>query len=1083
MASLIQKGSTWKYLDDGSNQGTAWRNLDFNDNNWKTGEAQLGYGDGDEKTTLGFGSNSRNKNITSYFRKNFQVEDPKSVQGLGLSLLRDDGAVVYLNGTEVFRSNMPSGDINYSTAASSAISGADEDTFIKSVIDSGLLHQGDNVLAVEIHQSKASSSDISFDLGLESSSDSNPDGGGNPNGPAQYEIKHNPYLQLGDAPLNGFSGSETDQVEVLWQTIPKNSKVKDSFLVEYRPDNPSAKWLKAPEVQKINTGTGNRVNHFTEIDGLKFDSDYEYRVKHLNQEGEVVETFQNKFRTRLPVGDKSSFSFAAYGDSAYTKNINGFRGVQDRINQVDPDFSILLGDNVYNGGSHLESDARLDPDLNPEAAKWMGSHIDYLSYGNHDIRTDGGGPSEDNYSNPIPVAGVTSTAQLPSSERPEHNYSFDYGDVHFATFDSNSLKDSSRLDGQLDWLEKDLAASDAKWKIVFAHHPVAGVPDKPENPGDNYYQQVVPRLKAAGVDLYLTGHSHTYAWSLPLTGQKNGKATYVNDRDKDYAKGAGLVQVVSGMGGKSLRGGSFSKFPFMAAGYTQDTDPASEFGFSEIKVTPDKLTVDYIAADDGSVIDSFSITDDNASNSDTKAPTLALTSPVDNGPNDSNPANNALKLDRTPGEFQFQLQDTGDGIDDKSVTSEAFTITKGGKSLSPQDYSFSYDAVKDLVTLKSTGNGFADGNYEIAINNGTTKIADLAGNQLASTKFTVDVDTATDPVPPTISKISFQQGLNGYTGTLDTYIQESSANRNHSSASSLNVDGRDRGGSVQSLMRFEDIFGDQAGQISSGAKIKSAKLELEVTNRGDSIEFHRMLQDWSDKDTWGSLNNGIQTNDIEAASKADVITGNLDKGLLSVDVTDSLKAWQSNPQSNFGWAILPTDSNGVDFNSAEGKTAPRLQIEFEAKSDPTTLTNPQISGKTIVGTDAADRLIGTAQDDLIQGGDGKDIIDSRNGNDVLTGGSEADTFVYNNLNGGVDTIKDFEIGSDLIDLSNIFKGSIGDDDGDDFDFDDSVKFVRSGSGTKVQVNPFGDDDSGQFKTLAILDNINPGQLGQKQFII
>ena len=123
--------------------------------------------------------------------------------------------------------------------------------------------------------------------------------------------------------------------------------------------------------------------------------------------------------------------------------------------------------------------------------------------------------------------------------------------VHYATFDSNSVDDAARLDAQLDWLEADLAASTARWKIVVAHHPVAGTPDKSEQSADNYYKQVVPRLRAAGVDLLLTGHSHTYSWTYPLIGNDGDNATFVVDADNDYAKGAGLVQVVSGVGGRT----------------------------------------------------------------------------------------------------------------------------------------------------------------------------------------------------------------------------------------------------------------------------------------------------------------------------------------------------------------------------------------------------------------------------------------------------------------------------------------------------------------------------------------------------
>ena len=217
--------------------------------------------------------------------------------------------------------------------------------------------------------------------------------------------------------------------------------------------------------------------------------------------------------------------------------------MQSRINQLDPEFALLLGDNVYDTGTHLESDARFDPVSNPEAAAWMSTHIDYFGFGNHDVGSNNGQATEDNIAVPIPVAGVTSIAEPDATERPEHNYAFDYGDVHFATFDTNSLNDASRLDALLDWLEQDLAASSAQWKIVFGHHPVAGVPDKSESPADDYYGQVVSRLRSAGVDLFLVGHSHTYSWTYPLLGELGGEATYVADTDKDYAQGAGLVQV------------------------------------------------------------------------------------------------------------------------------------------------------------------------------------------------------------------------------------------------------------------------------------------------------------------------------------------------------------------------------------------------------------------------------------------------------------------------------------------------------------------------------------------------------------
>jgi len=97
------------------------------------------------------------------------VSNPVSVSGLNVSVQRDDGAVVYLNGVEVFRSNMPNGPIDYLTFASMVVGGTDEITFFPQAVDPSLLVNGSNVLAVEIHQANAGSSDIILDLELSGS--------------------------------------------------------------------------------------------------------------------------------------------------------------------------------------------------------------------------------------------------------------------------------------------------------------------------------------------------------------------------------------------------------------------------------------------------------------------------------------------------------------------------------------------------------------------------------------------------------------------------------------------------------------------------------------------------------------------------------------------------------------------------------------------------------------------------------------------------------------------------------------------------------------------------------------------------
>jgi len=163
--TLVPKQSVWRYLDNGSNQGTGWRLSGFNDSAWVSGPAELGYGDGGEATVVSFGPDGGNKYITTYFRCTFNVEHAWQVSELTLNLLRDDGAVIYLNGQEIRRDNMPEGAVDYRTPGSPNVGGGDEWTFFTKTIDpAGRLVDGTNVLAVEVHQSSGGSSDVSFDL-------------------------------------------------------------------------------------------------------------------------------------------------------------------------------------------------------------------------------------------------------------------------------------------------------------------------------------------------------------------------------------------------------------------------------------------------------------------------------------------------------------------------------------------------------------------------------------------------------------------------------------------------------------------------------------------------------------------------------------------------------------------------------------------------------------------------------------------------------------------------------------------------------------------------------------------------------
>ena len=162
---LVAQGSVWRFLDNDSNQVTTWQSASFDDMAWTSGPAPLGYGD-PMSTTVNSGP-INNRYITTYLRKTFGVTDPSRYATLILQLRRDDGAVIYLNGIEVVRSNMPAGTVTYQTLASATVDGANETTFFSYTLSSSALAAGNNTLAVEIHQRAINSSDIGFDLKLD----------------------------------------------------------------------------------------------------------------------------------------------------------------------------------------------------------------------------------------------------------------------------------------------------------------------------------------------------------------------------------------------------------------------------------------------------------------------------------------------------------------------------------------------------------------------------------------------------------------------------------------------------------------------------------------------------------------------------------------------------------------------------------------------------------------------------------------------------------------------------------------------------------------------------------------------------
>ncbi|MEI6949908.1 Ig-like domain-containing protein [Paraflavisolibacter sp. H34] len=157
---------SWKYLDAGTDQGTAWRSPSFSDASWKSGNGKLGYGMDGLTTVVSYGAVPSQKYPTTYFRKTISITEPAIYNSFTGTIAYDDGVVVYLNGAEVYRSNMPAGTIGYSTLAVSSTNTSKTFTLGKEAFVPGT-----NLLAVEVHQNSLSNGDLAFDMKLVGNAD------------------------------------------------------------------------------------------------------------------------------------------------------------------------------------------------------------------------------------------------------------------------------------------------------------------------------------------------------------------------------------------------------------------------------------------------------------------------------------------------------------------------------------------------------------------------------------------------------------------------------------------------------------------------------------------------------------------------------------------------------------------------------------------------------------------------------------------------------------------------------------------------------------------------------------------------
>jgi 3',5'-cyclic AMP phosphodiesterase CpdA len=499
--STVTAGSSWKYLDNNTDlTAVAWKDSNYVETAaWKTGNSELGYGDGDENTCVawnaatvanpnpcGSGVPAGNKFITTYFRKTFYIANPAAYFTYVLQYKRDDGLQIFINGVRYEISNL-SDPVTHSTLAANA---ADDGETIYSINIPPSAFYGSgrrNVIAVDVHQNTATSSDLTFDMQLI--------------GVNSASITRGPYLQI---------GNETG-ITFRWRTdLATNSRVTWGTVNGVYPNT-------------VDSATVT-TEHTVRVTGLTADTKYFYTIGSTS--GVLQGNADNYFVTAPLSASTRKTRVWAIGDcgNASTNQIdtkNAFK-LFTGTNYVDA--MITIGDNAYSSGLDNEFQVEFFDIYKDDVLKYYKL---YPAPGNHDYGNSSAntGVRNNAYYNSFNLPAAGQCGGVPSGT--EAYYSFDIGNIHFLSLDSygrenaNTTKLYDTSGAQALWIKADLAANTKPWVVAYFHHPPYTMTshNSDTESGDlgRIRQEFITILERYGVDMVLCGHSHGYERSYLLS--------------------------------------------------------------------------------------------------------------------------------------------------------------------------------------------------------------------------------------------------------------------------------------------------------------------------------------------------------------------------------------------------------------------------------------------------------------------------------------------------------------------------------------------------------------------------------------
>jgi hypothetical protein len=598
--SIFAIGAAWKYsaaatAPANDAQGDTWIESDYDDAAWSSGNAQFHVGESGS-TDLGTLRN------TFYFRKSITVSPLSSFVSFNFNIIRDDGAVVYVNGVEVGRTNMPTGTVNFNTNASGSIGNGSEPNFNLISVSKCYFTEGTNIIAVEVHQAATNNSDMRFDMKLDGIAAST------------VALARGPYLNMGNQ----------SAVTIRWNTdLLSVGRVEVGTTHGTYP-------LVFDETCPTTT-------HEIRITGLTADTKYYYRFGTTNSQ--VIQNgTTNFFRTAPLTNTTRTLHFAAFGDcgtNSLSYQSNSLAQYQTYLtsNSIDaPDAWLLLGDNAYNAGLDGEYKTGF---FDPYQGTITKNHILFPVPGNHDYANTGARQID----HAIPYYDIftlpTNGESGGIASGTEAYYSWNWGDVHFLALDAYGYENSgtTRLydttGAQMLWVKADMAANTKKWTIAYWHHPpytMGSHTSDGETELVNIRARTIKVLERLGIDMIICGHSHDYERSKLMnghygnevatgsmtpflksstSGKYDGTVNSCVYKTNSNTANHGTVYVVAGSSGNS--GGTnpgIDGYPHNALPYS-----INDGGIFVFDITENRLDAKFIEQN-GTIFDNFTIMKD-----------------------------------------------------------------------------------------------------------------------------------------------------------------------------------------------------------------------------------------------------------------------------------------------------------------------------------------------------------------------------------------------------------------------------------------------------------------------------------------